>query len=149
MIFLADYFHCIAEEIGNASVVVPRSMLSSVILNGILGFSMLVTVLFSAGDYEQAVNSPTQYPFIEIIAQAVGSNKGATAMVRPSAPRFKIQKANQEPDCDYHLGYDFRNSGSSCYGFTDDVGFCPRRGRSGVGLSKSGEFFKRAWKGLE
>ena len=95
MTFLADYFHYIAEEIGNASVVVPRSMLSSVILNGILGFSMLVTVLFSAGDYEQAVNSPTQYPFIEIIAQAVGSNKGATAIVRLSAPRFKVQKANK------------------------------------------------------
>lgn len=59
-------------------------MLTSVLLNGSLGFGMLVAVLFSAGDINQALESPTKYPFIEIFAQGVGSNKGATGMVSPS-----------------------------------------------------------------
>ena len=71
-----------AEEIPNASLVIPRSMLSSIFLNGVLGFGMLVAVLFSAGDIQSALNSPTKYPYIEIFAQAVVSNKGATGMVR-------------------------------------------------------------------
>lgn len=75
----------------NASVVVPRSMLSSVLLNGTLGFSMLVAVLFCAGDYERALDSPTQYPFFEIFAQALGSNKGATAMVSQPVPCLRLR----------------------------------------------------------
>ena len=56
-------------------------MLSSVSLNGALGFGMLIAVLFSAGDIQTALNTPTKYPYIEIFAQAVGSNHGATGMV--------------------------------------------------------------------
>ena len=59
-------------------------MLISVLLNGSLGFGMLVAILFSAGDINQALTSPTGYPFIEIFAQGVGSNNGATGMVSPS-----------------------------------------------------------------
>ncbi|CAD6577573.1 MAG: hypothetical protein ASARMPRED_008325 [Alectoria sarmentosa] len=78
---LSDDSCLVAEEINDASVVIPRSMLSSVFLNGALGFGMLVAVLFSAGNIQTALDSPTKYPFIEIFAQAVGSNKGATGMV--------------------------------------------------------------------
>ena len=49
--------------------------------NGVLGFDMLVAVLFSAGDIQTALNSPTKYPYFEISVQAVGSNQGATNTV--------------------------------------------------------------------
>ena len=71
----------IAEEIQNASVVVPRVMIATTILNGILGFAALVAILFCVGDIEAAEKTPTGYPFIEIFYAATGSAGGATAMV--------------------------------------------------------------------
>ena len=56
-------------------------MIGSVVLNGSLGFGMLVAVLFSAGNIGDALETPTGYPYIEIFSQAVRSTKGATAMV--------------------------------------------------------------------
>ena len=56
-------------------------MIGSVLLNGLLGFGMLVAVLFSAGNISDALGTPTGYPYIEIFSQGTGSIKGATAMV--------------------------------------------------------------------
>ena len=70
-----------AEEIENASIVIPRSMCVSVMVNGTLGFAMLIAVLFCLGNPENALNTPTLYPFIEIFVQATNSNSGGTAMV--------------------------------------------------------------------
>ncbi|MCJ1318976.1 hypothetical protein MMC15_004308 [Xylographa vitiligo] len=70
----------IAEEIENAAVVIPRSMCISVILNGVLGFSMLLALLFCLGDLTDALATTTGYPFIEIFYQATGSTAGASAM---------------------------------------------------------------------
>ena len=66
-------------------------MFGSILLNGVLGFGMLIAVLFSAGKIDQALDSPTKYPYIEIFAQAVGSYKGATGMVRQFRPRSDIR----------------------------------------------------------
>ena len=49
-------------------------------INGILGFAMLIAILFCAGDVNAALKSPTGYPFIEIFQQATQSTGGATAM---------------------------------------------------------------------
>lgn len=68
------------EEIKDASTVVPRSLIISIGLNGVLGFGMLLAVLFCLGNIDDALASPTKFPFIEIFAQAAGSG-GATAMV--------------------------------------------------------------------
>jgi len=70
-----------SEEIKNASTIVPYSLLTSIILNGLLGFGMLIAVLFCIGDLDAALNSPTQYPFMEIFYQATGSTAGATTMI--------------------------------------------------------------------
>ncbi|KAI9808499.1 MAG: hypothetical protein M1827_007204 [Pycnora praestabilis] len=68
------------EEIANASTVVPQTMIWTVVLNGILGFAMMIALLFCLGDIDQALKSPTGYPFIEIFYQATNSTGGATAM---------------------------------------------------------------------
>lgn len=70
-----------AEEIPNASTVVPWIMIATAILNGVLGFAALIAILFSAGNVENAEKRPTGYPFIEIFYQATNSTGGATAMV--------------------------------------------------------------------
>lgn len=68
------------EEIKNASTIVPWSLMTSIALNGALGFAMLFAILFCIGDIPTALASPTGFPFIEIFTQATRSVAGATAM---------------------------------------------------------------------
>lgn len=49
-------------------------------LNGTLGFAMLVAVLFCLGDIEQIVETNTGYPFMAIFLNATQSVGGAAAM---------------------------------------------------------------------
>lgn len=70
-----------SEEIKGASVVVPRSILTSILINGTLGLSMTIATLFCIGDIEAAEDTPTEYPFMEIFAQATGSSSGAAVMI--------------------------------------------------------------------
>ena len=73
-----------AEEVQNADVVVPWSMVSTTILNGALGFAMVVAVLFVTPDIESALESRTGslgYPFMDIFLTATRSLGGATTMI--------------------------------------------------------------------
>jgi choline transport protein len=71
----------IAEEIEGADVVIPRSMISSVLINGALGFGMVIGTLFCLGNAEDILQTPTGFPFIQVFRNATNSNAGATAMV--------------------------------------------------------------------
>jgi choline transport protein len=70
-----------SEEIEHAETNVPRALITSVALNGVLGFGFLIALLFSMGDLEQALNSPTGFPLIEIFYQATQSKRATSAMV--------------------------------------------------------------------
>jgi amino acid transporter len=70
-----------AEEIKDASRVLPLAMVWTLILNGVTGFVMLVTYLFVVGDIQQITANPIIFPFIEVFLNATGSVGGATAMV--------------------------------------------------------------------
>ncbi|KAJ5366633.1 amino acid transporter [Penicillium brevicompactum] len=70
-----------AEEVANASRAIPRAIMLSIVINGTLGFGMLIAVLFCMGDLEVALNSNTGYPYIEIFYQATNSVPGTLAMV--------------------------------------------------------------------
>lgn len=68
------------EEVKNPSITVPRSIMLSILINGIMGFSMLTAMLFAATDINKALLSDTGYPCIEIFYQATNSVSG-TAMI--------------------------------------------------------------------
>jgi len=73
-----------AEEIRSANVVIPWCMVSTTLLNGIMGFAMLIVVLFVAVDIETVLQSPTGqlgFPFMQIFYDATGSLSGASAMI--------------------------------------------------------------------
>ena len=73
-----------AEEIKNAEVVVPWSMLTTTVLNGALGFGIVIAVLFVTTDITAALSSPTGllgYPFMQIFYDATGSKAGASVMI--------------------------------------------------------------------
>lgn len=75
-----------AEEIRDAPRVIPLSMGISVLLNGTLGFAMLIALLFCMpNDTASIINSETLYPFMGIYEYAVGSAAGATGMVGSGA----------------------------------------------------------------
>jgi amino acid transporter len=70
-----------AEEVANASRAIPRAIMLSVAINGSLGFGMLIAMLFCSGNIDDALSTPTGYPYIEIFHQATGSVPGALAML--------------------------------------------------------------------
>ncbi|KAK5133376.1 hypothetical protein LTR08_007810 [Meristemomyces frigidus] len=59
-----------SEEIKDAGVVVPRAMVQSYVLNGVLGVVFLVTYLFAIVDLDGAINDDTGYPFIYVFRNA-------------------------------------------------------------------------------
>lgn len=68
------------EEVKNPSVAVPQSIMASIIMNGMMGLAMAIAMLYSATDFDKAINSETNYPYIEIFHQATGSKGGTAAM---------------------------------------------------------------------
>jgi choline transport protein len=50
------------------------------LLNGLLGFAMMLTILFCLGDITTVVDTETAFPFIQVFYDSVGSVAGATTM---------------------------------------------------------------------
>ena len=69
-----------SEEIENASVVVPRSIVTTYITNGMAGFAILLAVLFSIQDLDAVLNAPS-FPFIQIFSSATHSTGGTAVMI--------------------------------------------------------------------
>ncbi|KAH7121473.1 amino acid/polyamine transporter I [Dactylonectria macrodidyma] len=75
-------FH-MSEETVNPSVVVPRSILLSLIINGSCGFAMLVAMVFCMGNFDEAAASAPGmlgFPYMYIFQQATNSTAGALVM---------------------------------------------------------------------
>nr|POE87746.1 choline transport protein [Quercus suber] len=77
----ADASVHLSEEVTNAAVTIPRAILGAMLINGGIGFAMMVTTLYCLGDPETVLKSPTGFPFIQIFADSVGNIAGATFMV--------------------------------------------------------------------
>ncbi|KAH8882453.1 putative GABA permease [Thozetella sp. PMI_491] len=78
----ADCAVHMSEEIQSAAIVVPRALIWTVFLNGLLAFAMLVALIFCMGDIDTVLASTQTvfYPFLEIFQSAVQSTAGAVAM---------------------------------------------------------------------
>lgn len=70
-----------SEEIEHAEMVVPRALITSVTLNGALGFGFLIALLFSMGDVVKVLDSPTGNPLIEIFYGATKSKRATNAAI--------------------------------------------------------------------
>ncbi|KAL9113469.1 MAG: hypothetical protein Q9227_002510 [Pyrenula ochraceoflavens] len=68
-----------SEEIRDASSVVPKVMVGSLLVNGVLAFATLLAILFCIHDLDFVLNFPSS-PFVAVILRGVGSTSGATAM---------------------------------------------------------------------
>ncbi|KAI0537897.1 amino acid transporter [Xylaria digitata] len=76
----ADCAVHMSEEIQSAAIVVPRALLYTILINGLLAFAMIIALMFCLGDVAAAVESAETslfYPFLEIFYQAAKSTTGA------------------------------------------------------------------------
>ncbi|KAL4752199.1 hypothetical protein BDW72DRAFT_212078 [Aspergillus terricola var. indicus] len=73
-----------SEEVHNARLTIPRSMVWGTLLNGIMAFGYAIAILYFMGPspeaYASALLTSTGYPIIEIAYRATGS-KAATFML--------------------------------------------------------------------
>ena len=69
-----------AEEIENASMIVPKSMVWTFLLNVPFTYALLLTYLFCIGDVSAALSSSTGFPFMYVFLNATGSTSAATGM---------------------------------------------------------------------
>ena len=71
----------IGEEVKDASIVVPRSMIIALLISGTLTIGISIALLFSIGDIKIALSSRTNFPVIEIFYRATQSKRATTAMM--------------------------------------------------------------------
>jgi len=76
----ADASVHMAEEVSNAAMNIPRAIVSAMLINGLIGFIMMLTALFCLGDPDSVLNTSTDFPFLQIFYNSVKSTPGAVAM---------------------------------------------------------------------
>ena len=69
-----------SEEIKDASFVLPRAMMWTAILNGTLGFIMLITFCFCLGNVDEILSNPDVMPFVQVFFNATNSRAGTSIM---------------------------------------------------------------------
>ncbi|KAK4447119.1 putative amino-acid permease [Podospora aff. communis PSN243] len=69
-----------AEELRDASKSLPRAMIATTLINGSLGFVMIVTFCMVLGDLDSVLHTPTTQPFIQVFYNSVQSYGGVTVM---------------------------------------------------------------------
>lgn len=76
----ADASVHMAEEVSDAALNIPRAICAGMIMNGIIGFAMMITVLYCLGDVSSVMGTDTGFPFIQIFYNSVQTIPGAIAM---------------------------------------------------------------------
>ncbi|KAJ9637966.1 hypothetical protein H2204_004556 [Knufia peltigerae] len=71
----------LAEELPRPSRNAPLAMVGSVVANGILGFIYCIILLYSLGDLNDLLKSPTGFPFMQLFLNVTKSKAGATILV--------------------------------------------------------------------
>ncbi|RYP14072.1 hypothetical protein DL765_006606 [Monosporascus sp. GIB2] len=71
----------VSEEMRNPRTGVPQAMICSLVVNGVMGFAVLIAILFGMTDMEGALGSKTGFPIIHIFLTITRGNLvAATAM---------------------------------------------------------------------
>jgi amino acid transporter len=76
----------LGEEIENAAMGIPFTMVRSVVAYGVMGFGFLIALLFCMGDIDSALNTNTGFPIIQIFYTITGNKAAAAVMVVSGLP---------------------------------------------------------------
>ncbi|OCT47673.1 putative amino-acid permease PB24D3.02c [Cladophialophora carrionii] len=69
-----------SEELRDASKVLPQSMIATTVLNGAMGWIILITFCFVLGNLDEVINSPTGQPYVQVFYNATESYAGASVL---------------------------------------------------------------------
>lgn len=69
-----------SEELKDASRQLPKAMMWATIANGVMGIAMIITFCFCITDLEATLGADTNFPIINIIHSATGSNAGTCVL---------------------------------------------------------------------
>ena len=70
----------LSEETTNSATTIPRVIIRTVLFNGSMAWIMLILSLFSISDLSAVLETPTGYPWLEIMFQTTRTRSGATAI---------------------------------------------------------------------
>lgn len=76
----ADSAAHMSEEIRDASLTLPKAIVTAAILNGSLGFIMIISFCFTLGSVTDVLSTTTGYPFIQVFFNATNSHLGTSFM---------------------------------------------------------------------
>lgn len=69
-----------SEELRDASKTLPRAMVATALINGSMGFIMLITFCMVLGNVEEVLATPTMQPFIQVFYNSTQSYSGTNVM---------------------------------------------------------------------
>ncbi|MCJ1322631.1 hypothetical protein MMC15_007980 [Xylographa vitiligo] len=69
-----------SEETRDASIILPRAIIWSVIINGFAGLFMTITFCFTFGNAADILVSPTGFPFLQVFYNVTNSQVGTVLM---------------------------------------------------------------------
>jgi len=73
----------IAENVQDASRVIPLALMASFTLNSVLALVAGVTLAFCIGDVAEVLSNPNQAPFITVYIKSTGSKAAAVVLTLP------------------------------------------------------------------
>jgi choline transport protein len=76
----ADASVHMAEEVQDAALTIPRAIVAGMIANGLIGFAMMIALLYCLGDFSSVSETATGFPFMQIFYNSVKTIPGALAM---------------------------------------------------------------------
>lgn len=87
----ADASVHMAEEVTDASTTIPRAIIASMLVNGAVGFTMMLTLLFCIGDVDKVLDSATGFPFMQIFLGKFNTyvNVNSTDRIPDNVPNLK------------------------------------------------------------
>ena len=74
----------LSEEIRDASRIVPKAIMLSIVINGALGFAMIIALMFCVGDPKLVpsvvLETDYSFPFIQVFLDATQNIAGTAVM---------------------------------------------------------------------
>jgi choline transport protein len=71
----------LSEELKDASYILPRSMVATAVMNYVLGWIMVITLMSTLGDVDNILSTTTGQPWIQVVFNATQSRVGTSIMV--------------------------------------------------------------------
>jgi amino acid transporter len=113
----------VAEEAKDSSSTVPHTLLAGFAADSVLGFFVFMSCIYTIGPLDQALQSPTGYPFIDLFYSATKSLAAADVMTSVVIINFTASTISTVAVASRQLWAFARSNGVPFSHFLAPVGF--------------------------